>query len=84
LDKFSVKIHQLSPNSFLEVSKFLWIVKTFGCNFSTDVFARFRLTTPAALSILAGRIHERGLREFRSRLAARPTSQKIGALTGFM
>jgi hypothetical protein len=28
LDKFSVKIHQLSPNSFLEVSKFLWIMKT--------------------------------------------------------
>jgi hypothetical protein len=41
LDKFSVKIHHLSPNSFLEVSKFLWIMKTFGCNFSTDVFARF-------------------------------------------
>jgi hypothetical protein len=41
LDKFSVKIHQLSPNSFLEVSKFLWILKTFGCNFSADVFARF-------------------------------------------
>jgi hypothetical protein len=39
LDKFSVKIHQLSPNSFLEVSKFLWIMKTFGCNFSADVFA---------------------------------------------
>jgi hypothetical protein len=40
LDKFSVKIHQLSPNSFLEVSKFFWIMKTFGCNFSADVFAR--------------------------------------------
>jgi hypothetical protein len=40
LDKFSVRIHQLSPNSFLEVSKFLWIMKTFGCNFSADVFAR--------------------------------------------
>jgi hypothetical protein len=40
LDKFSVKIHQLSPNSFLEVSMFLWIMKTFGCNFSADVFAR--------------------------------------------
>jgi hypothetical protein len=38
LDKFSVKIHQLSPSSFLEVSKFLWIMKTFGCNFSADVF----------------------------------------------
>jgi hypothetical protein len=41
LDKFSVKIHQLSPNSFLEVFKFLWIMKTFGCNFSVNVFTRF-------------------------------------------
>jgi hypothetical protein len=40
LDKFSVKIHQLLPNSFLELSKFFWIMKTFRCNFSTDVFAR--------------------------------------------
>jgi hypothetical protein len=40
LDKFSVKIHQLSPNSFLELSKFFWIMKTFICNFSADVFAR--------------------------------------------
>jgi hypothetical protein len=36
---FSVKIHQLSPNSFLEVSKFIWIMKTFGCNFGADAFA---------------------------------------------
>jgi hypothetical protein len=28
LDAFSVKIHQLSPTSFLEVSKFIWIMKT--------------------------------------------------------
>jgi hypothetical protein len=40
LDKFSVKIHQLSPSSFLELSKFFWIMKTFRCNFSADVFAR--------------------------------------------
>jgi hypothetical protein len=39
LDKFSVKIHQLSPNSFLEMSKFFWIMKTFRCNFGADVFA---------------------------------------------
>jgi hypothetical protein len=38
---FSVKIHQLSPTSFLEVSKFIWIMKTFGCNPSVDAFARF-------------------------------------------
>jgi hypothetical protein len=41
LDAFSVKIHQLSPNSFLEVSKFIWIMKTFGCTPSVDAFARF-------------------------------------------
>jgi hypothetical protein len=41
LDAFSVKIHQLSPTSFLEVSKFIWIMKTFGCNPSVDAFARF-------------------------------------------
>jgi hypothetical protein len=40
LDKFSVKIHQLSPNSFLELSKFFWIMKTFRCNFGNDVFSR--------------------------------------------
>jgi hypothetical protein len=40
LDKFSVKIHQLSSNSFLELSKFFWIMRTFRCNFSADVFAR--------------------------------------------
>jgi hypothetical protein len=41
LDKFSVKIHQLSLNSFLEISKFLWIIKNSRCNFSADIFARF-------------------------------------------
>jgi hypothetical protein len=40
LDKFLVKIHQLSSSSFLELSKFFLVMKTFGCNFSTDVFAR--------------------------------------------
>jgi hypothetical protein len=40
LDRFSVKIHQLSPNSFLELSKFSWIMKTLRCTFITDVFAR--------------------------------------------
>jgi hypothetical protein len=40
LDKFSVKIHQLSLSSFLEPSKFFWVMKTFRCNFSVDVFTR--------------------------------------------
>jgi hypothetical protein len=39
LDKFPVKIHQLSPTPFWTFSKFFWIMKTFGCNFSVDVFA---------------------------------------------
>jgi hypothetical protein len=39
LDMFFVKIHQLLPNSFLVVSKFIWIMKTFSCNFGADVFA---------------------------------------------
>jgi hypothetical protein len=41
LDASSVKIHQLSPTSFLEMSKFIWIMKTFGCNLSADASARF-------------------------------------------
>jgi hypothetical protein len=41
LDAFFVKIHQLSPTSFLELSKFIWIMKTFCCNLSVDAFARF-------------------------------------------
>jgi hypothetical protein len=41
LDAFSVKIHQLSPTSFLEVLKFIWILKTFGCSPSIDAFTRF-------------------------------------------
>jgi hypothetical protein len=41
LDAFSVKIHQLSLTSFFEVSKFIWIMKTFGRNLSVDAFARF-------------------------------------------
>jgi hypothetical protein len=39
LDAFSAKIHQLSPTSFLEVSNFIWIIKTFGCNLGADAFA---------------------------------------------
>jgi hypothetical protein len=41
LDAFSVKIHQLSPTSFLEISKFIWIMKTFGCNLGADAFVCF-------------------------------------------
>jgi hypothetical protein len=40
LERFSVKIHQLAPNSFLEPSKFFWIMKTFKCMFGAYIFAR--------------------------------------------
>jgi hypothetical protein len=41
LDAFSVKIHQLSPTSFLKISMFIWVMNTFGCNLTADAFARF-------------------------------------------
>jgi hypothetical protein len=41
LDAFSVKIHQLTPTSFLEVSKFIWILKTLGCSPIVEGFTRF-------------------------------------------
>jgi hypothetical protein len=60
LDKFSVRIHQLSPNSFLELSKFFWIMKTFRCNFSADVFARlFELVIePGIIKLNYGQYYE--------------------------
>jgi hypothetical protein len=60
LDAFSVKIHQLSLNSFLEVSKFIWIMKTFGCNFGADVLARlFELViVPDVIKVDDGQFYE--------------------------
>jgi hypothetical protein len=60
LDKFSVRIHQLSPNSFLELSKFFLIMKTFRCNFSADVFARlFELVIePGVIKLNDGQYYE--------------------------
>jgi hypothetical protein len=55
LNKFSLKIHQLSPNSFLELSKFFSIMKTFRCNFIADVFARlFELVIEPRVNKLSG------------------------------
>jgi hypothetical protein len=39
LERFSVKIHQFTPTSFLNVSKFFWIMRTFKCTFGADTFA---------------------------------------------
>jgi hypothetical protein len=60
LDAFSVKIHQLPPNSFLEVSKFIWIMKTFGCNFGADAFARFfeLVVMPDVIKVDDGHFYE--------------------------
>jgi hypothetical protein len=60
LNAFSVKIHQLSPTSFLEVSKFNWIMKTFGCNLSVDAFARFYelVIVPDVIKVSDGQFYE--------------------------
>jgi hypothetical protein len=60
LDAFSVKIHQLSPTSFLEVSKFIWIMKTFGRNLSVDAFARFfeLVIVPDVIKVDDGQFYE--------------------------
>jgi hypothetical protein len=60
LDKFSVKIHQLSLNSFLVLSKFFWVMKTLRCNFSADVFARFfeLVIEPGIIKLSDGQYYE--------------------------
>jgi hypothetical protein len=60
LDAFLVKIHQLSPTSFLEVSKFIWIMKTFGRNLSIDAFARFfeLVIVPDVIKVDDGQFYE--------------------------
>jgi hypothetical protein len=60
LNAFSVKIHQLSPTSFLEMSKFIWIIKTFGCNLSSDAFARFfkLVIVPDVIKVDDGQFYE--------------------------
>jgi hypothetical protein len=60
LDSFSVKTHQLSLTSFLEISKFIWIMKTFGCNLSADAFARFfeLVIVPDVIKVDDGQFYE--------------------------
>jgi hypothetical protein len=60
LDAFSVKIHHLSPTSFLEVSKFIWILKTFGRNLSVDAFAIFfeLVIVPDVIKVDDGQFYE--------------------------
>jgi hypothetical protein len=60
LDAFSVKIHQLSPMSFLEMSKFIWIMKTFESNLSADAFAKFfeLVIVPNVIKVNDGQFYE--------------------------
>jgi hypothetical protein len=60
LECFSVKIRQLSPTSFLEVSKFIWIMKTFGRTLSVDAFARFfeLVIVPDIIKVDDGKYYE--------------------------
>jgi hypothetical protein len=60
LDAFSVKIHQLSPTSFLEMSKFIWIMKTFRRNLSVNAFARFfeLIIVPDVIKVDDGQSYE--------------------------
>jgi hypothetical protein len=60
LEAFSVKIHQLSPTSFLEISKFIWIMKTFSRNLSADAFARFfeLVIVPDVIKVDDGQFYE--------------------------
>jgi hypothetical protein len=55
-----MKIHWLSPNSFLEISKFIWIMKTFGCNIGADAFARFfeLVILPDVIKVDNGQFYE--------------------------
>ena len=38
LARFKVKIHQLTPNAIVQLSKFFWAVKTFWGPISVDAF----------------------------------------------
>jgi hypothetical protein len=91
LNAFSVKIHQLSPTYFLEVLKFIWIMKNLVVTSASILSPDFsnwslfptssksttgnitKLSMRAALSTPDDRTPEKGLREFRSLPAARPT-----------
>jgi hypothetical protein len=47
-------------NSLLGVSKFIWIMKTFGCNFGADAFARFfeLVIVPDVIKVDDGQFYE--------------------------
>lgn len=40
LDRYGAKLHQLTPNSFIVLSKFYWVQRTFGGAIDVEGFAR--------------------------------------------
>ena len=38
LERFGLKLHQLTPNAIGQLSKFFWAVKTFGGPINADAF----------------------------------------------
>jgi hypothetical protein len=41
LARYNVKMHHLTPNAIIQLSKFYWVVRTFGALVSPDTFCRF-------------------------------------------
>ena len=46
LDRFRVKLHQLTRNAFIQVSKFFWVARTFDGVVHVDGFTRFQELHP--------------------------------------
>ncbi|RLN03736.1 putative retrotransposon protein [Panicum miliaceum] len=40
-DRFNVKMHHLTPNAVIQLSRFFWVLKTFAAPVSVDTFCRF-------------------------------------------
>jgi hypothetical protein len=40
LDKYKVQIHQLTSNTIMDLSQFVWVVTTYGGTPSVEVFAK--------------------------------------------
>lgn len=46
LDRFQTCLHQLTPNALVQLSKFIWVVTTFGSDTDVDSFVRFHKLHP--------------------------------------
>lgn len=52
---FNMKLHHLTPNAIVQISKFIWAVRTFGGPVSVDAFCRLYELHPQSRKIsLAG------------------------------